>query len=172
MDVDLFAALGQLLDMEPHPSPPAMQAVAFLVDGGTTTGGLLSMRCSTCREVKGIASFPPSCATWRRGACRSCRRQAAKDKPLVAKKLESARHRFGSVRSVTLHDIERLIQDAGLDTSNDLKRYCLSKRDLHCLTKDTSHTQGFQSEWGPPAHHDDVRRRATTMNHGPTCVNL
>jgi|APGre2960657444_1045066.scaffolds.fasta_scaffold25005_2 hypothetical protein len=144
---EVFAALGHLpavsmqglLDTEPNPSPPATeqvprrltkeQADAFVVDGGTTTGGLLSMRCSTCREVKGVSSFPPSCATWRRGACRSCRRQAAKDKPLVAKKLESARHRFGSVRSVTLHDIERLIQDAGLDTSNDLKRYCLSKRD-------------------------------------------
>ena len=125
MDVELFAALG----MEQAPSLTKEQADAFVVDGGTTTGGLLCMRCSTCREVKGVDCFPPSCATWRRGSCRSCRRQAAKDMPLAAKKLESARHRFGSVKSVTLNDVERLIEDAGLDTSNDLKRYCLSKRD-------------------------------------------
>jgi hypothetical protein len=92
------------------------------------------MRCGKCREVKAIDAkppdgFPPSCATWRRGSCRSCRAKAAKAKPLVAKKLESARQRFGSVKSVTLHDVYRLIRDAGLDTSDDLKRYCLAKRD-------------------------------------------
>jgi hypothetical protein len=160
MDSELFAALfqhtavaraapdtpgpAQASDSSPSadslpPSPPPRpltkeQAEAFVIEGGLATGGLRSMRCSTCREVKPIdakapGGFPPSCVTWRRGSCRSCRAKAAKTKPLVAKKLESARHRFGSVKSVTPRDVERLVQDAGLDSSDDLKRYCLAKRD-------------------------------------------
>ena len=92
------------------------------------------MRCSTCREVKAIYAeapdgFPPSCAMWRRGSCRSCRARAAKARPIAAKKLESARHRFGSVKSVSLRDVEQLMRDAGLDSIDDLKGYCLAKRD-------------------------------------------
>ena len=55
--------------------------------------------------------------------------RAAKARPIAAKKLESARHRFGSVKSVTLRDVEHLMREAGLDSVDDLKRYCLAKRD-------------------------------------------
>jgi hypothetical protein len=143
MDADLLAALFQPTEQEmqksqpaPEPAPRPLtkeQADAFVFDGNTT-GGLRSMRCGKCREVKAIDArppdgFPPSCATWRRGSCRSCRAAAAKAKPLISKKLESARQRYGSVKTVKLHDVERLIRDAGLDASDDLKRYYLTKRD-------------------------------------------
>jgi len=85
--------------------------------------GLTQMRCSSCKELKpccacqagccshDVASaFPPSCVRWRRGACKQCRAHKARNAPVLKRKLESARHRYGSIKSMTLEDAERLLQ--------------------------------------------------------------
>ena len=115
----------------PPPAPPA--GTLIFKDSHSIVGGLQSMRCSACRQVKPVHAdapdgFPPSCAKWRRGTCRACRAAAARGKSAAAKKLENARHRFGSVRSVTVKDIENLLEDAGL-CKEDMGRYRLDKRD-------------------------------------------
>ena len=84
---------------------------------------LVSMRCSWCKHLKPCcackpgmckhaetSAFPPSCARWRRGVCKDCRSSRARSAPVIKRKLESARHRYGSVKSVTLDYVERLLR--------------------------------------------------------------
>jgi hypothetical protein len=81
------------------------------------------MRCSMCKELKPCcgcepnncrhkhpSAFPPSCVKWRRGACKSCRATKARGAPILKRKLESARHRYGSVNSVTVAEVEQLLR--------------------------------------------------------------
>jgi hypothetical protein len=128
---DMAADAHVQKESPPTPAPPA--GALIFEDSHNIIGGLQSMRCSSCRQVKPVhadapGGFPPSCAKWRRGPCRACRAAAARGKSAAAKKLENARHRFGSVRSVTVRDIENLLEDAGLG-EEDIGRYRLDKRD-------------------------------------------
>ena len=89
------------------------------------------MRCSKCKEVKPCcacssgscghaapSAFPPSCARWRRGTCKDCRQTLARAAPPIKRKFESARKRYGSVKSVTLGLVERLLREQGVDASD------------------------------------------------------
>jgi hypothetical protein len=92
----------------------------------------MRMRCSTCKEVKPccgcaqgschhteVSAFPPSCVRWRRGVCKQCRALKARTAPLLKRKLESARHRYGSVKAITLEDAERLLRACCSSTPTD-----------------------------------------------------
>ena len=85
--------------------------------------GIAQMRCSMCKVLKPCcacaqgscrhkeaSAFPPSCGRWRRGACKQCRASKARSAPVLKRKLESARHRYGSIKSTTLADVERLLR--------------------------------------------------------------
>ena len=94
---------------------------------------ITQMRCSWCKELKPCCAcaqgecrhseaseFPPSCAKWRRGACKQCRAAKARSAPLLKRKLESARHRYGSVKSVTHAHVEQLLRACcGADVVSD-----------------------------------------------------
>jgi hypothetical protein len=115
-------------------SPVAARVGALVFEDSSQAaviGSLQSMRCSSCRAVKSLDCFPPSCAKWRRGPCRLCRAVAAKRKPPLAKKLESARHRFKSVAGVKVADVARLLAESGIDAADgdELKKWSLEKRD-------------------------------------------
>ena len=104
------------------------------------------LRCSLCKELKPCcacepgacrhneaSSFPPSCARWRRGVCKQCRASKARSAPLLKRKLESARHRYGSVKSVTLADVERALRScSGTDTlvDEDLAKWRIVKKNV------------------------------------------
>ena len=118
------------------------------------------LRCSLCKELKPCCacepgacrhneasgngdshsarlvlsiSFPPSCARWRRGVCKQCRASKARIAPLLKRKLESARHRYGSVKSVTLADVERALRScSGTDTlvDEDLAKWRIVKKNV------------------------------------------
>lgn len=80
------------------------------------------LRCSSCKLIKPCcacergqcshkepSAFPPSCVRWRRGMCNPCRTSKARSVPLMARKLDSARRKYGSNKAVTLTDAERLL---------------------------------------------------------------
>ena len=82
---------------------------------------LAAMRCSSCREVKSVEQFPASCAYWRRGACKGCRKSKAElaKSDAVLKKLDAARHRYKSARGISRADAAALLAGLGVDTSNN-----------------------------------------------------
>ena len=93
---------------------------------------LLKLRCSACKETKEISLFPASCQTWRRGACKTCRKTKARSASILLKKLDSARHRYKSVRGIAEADLRALLDRcglAGLDESELARQWCLAKID-------------------------------------------
>ena len=94
---------------------------------------ITQMRCCSCKETKPCcacaphecrhhakSAFPASCARWRRGACKQCRVSKARSAPLLKRKLESARHRYGSVKAVSLAHVEHLLHSCcGTDKMSD-----------------------------------------------------
>lgn len=106
--------------------------------------GITQMRCSSCKELKPCcaclvgsclhdtaSAFPPSCVRWRRGECKQCRAHKARSAPVLKRKLESARHRYGSIKSLTLEDVERLLHAccAEKPTDAELSQWRLVKKD-------------------------------------------
>lgn len=102
------------------------------------------LRCCACKEVKPCcacprgecshnepSSFPPSCAKWRRGACKQCRMAKAREIPLLKRKLDSARRRYGAGNQVTLAYVERLLTSRCPQPWSDeeLSRWRLVKKD-------------------------------------------
>jgi hypothetical protein len=65
------------------------------------------LKCSACQRTKSLTAFPPSCATWRRGACRECRRAAWQSRSIFEKKLAVTRVKVGSTNAVRPSDVER-----------------------------------------------------------------
>ena len=134
------------------------------------------MRCSRCRETKPCcacelgrchhavkSAFPPSCARWRRGACKQCRATKARSAPLLRRKLESARHRYGSVKSMTVADIERLLQAccATQPSEAELLLWRLVKKDAEQPFSASNATWVKRGCEQPPAQPTpDLRRRA------------
>jgi hypothetical protein len=124
--------------------------MAFVFGDPSAPGAIMEpsitqMRCSWCKELKPCcactqgecrhleaSAFPPSCAQWRRGACKQCRAAKARKLPLLKRKLESARHRYGSVKPVSLAHVEHLLHSCcGTDTLSDteLSEWRIVKRD-------------------------------------------
>ena len=106
---------------------------------------ITQMRCCSCKETKPCcacaphecrhhakSAFPASCARWRRGACKQCRVSKARSAPLLKRKLESARHRYGSVKAVSLAHVEHLLHSCcGTDKMSDaeLSEWRIVKKD-------------------------------------------
>lgn len=91
--------------------------MALVFDDPLTKLQIAAMRCSSCREMKPIGMFPASCAYWRRGACKGCRKSKAElgKADAVLKKLEAARHRYKSAKGVKRADAAALLEGLGVD---------------------------------------------------------
>ena len=113
------------------------------------------MRCSMCKELKPCcgceptncrhaepSAFPPSCVKWRRGACKKCRASKARTAPVMKRKLESARHRYGTVSSMTLADVEELLRTCCPNPPNEaeLVHWRLVKKDAEMPFSTTNAT--------------------------------
>lgn len=102
-----------------------------LVFADESKAELISMRCSSCRTVKPMDGFPPSCAIYRRGCCRECSavKTAERTRDLISRKLQSARVRYRGLGGLRAKHVLDLYLKEGLDPSNEdhLRRTCLVK---------------------------------------------